>query len=269
MSQLPDVADIYGSYPEITVCRYSSFLDNVHNRDVFGPIYTSLAQSTSYYVFLDTDEFLTLVEDADHHDRHRVVPFIEDHLDAALFPGIWLNNKPGSRTKFDMGGNCGNIRGGLLWGKPITKADTKLFSSIILHNAGAISITSEDVVLNQLAILHTPKLIPARRIRSGVSKLIHHRALPPGATLDDALAIPEDNSLHPHARNILAEIRSLVGNPNAWEDRGDDLSIGMANFGDNGHITHSTTEQRGRFQEILNDGKLFFRTMENEFLKRG
>jgi hypothetical protein len=263
MSVSLQVADIYKSHPEITVCRYSGFLDNIHNRSIYGALYNSIGIGAVYYAFLDTDEFLTFAGDADHHDRTQVVDFLEKNMEVAVFPGIWLNNEPGSRTRFEFGGNCGNIRGGLLYGKPITRAGTQLFSDIILHNSGAIAITVEDLVLNNIIVLHMQRLFPARRIRSAVNKLIHHRALPPGATLSDALAIPDDSTLNKHARNMLAEIRMLVEHPDAWISPGGNLTVGLGEFRADGYILHSTEDQRDHFQRILEDKSLFFRTMES------
>jgi len=257
----PIVADIYRSHPKITICRYSGFLDNVHSREIFAAMYEGLAVAADFYTLIDADEFLTLLSSARHHDRFGVVDFLRAHEQAEVFPGIWLHNQPGSATRFELGGACGNIRGGLLWGKPITRPTTRLFPGTILHNSSAFAPQDGGAVPNNIFVLHLSRMYPERRIRSNVNKLIHHRVLAPGATLTDALAISETTQMNRHARNILKETQWLVANPTAWEPIDGALPVGVAELRDDGSVVHSTADQREIFQRFLDDNGAFYRTL--------
>jgi hypothetical protein len=170
MSSDVEVLKIYQENCDIPVVRYDGFHNHVHNVEIFPDLYQSLRLSCDYFVFLDTDERLALIQDGFFYDDQRIFAYLKSRPDVDCFPGTWLNNSLGCASIFDIGWDKSVLDSGLRWGKPIVRSGASL-DHIIMHNSQIPSELYSPNTPNGIICLHLKNLFPDQRIRSNMHKL--------------------------------------------------------------------------------------------------
>jgi hypothetical protein len=210
MSDDPDILNFYADLADdLHVVRFAGFHDIVHHTSQIPELYAALATACDYFIFLDTDEFLVLLDGQASSDGPGLLHFIERNRDVDVFPATWLLNLAGSETRFLCGPDFRSFSDGLAWGKPIIRSKAR-FSGFINHNIQIDkSLFRPRLVLN-FFVLHMVQLSAAQRIKTNVIKLVARGF---AAAQDSAEAIAErdladvnDNS----AVMYVTEIRRLL-----------------------------------------------------------
>src|SRR5437870_5753461 len=79
MSTHPDVARIYDKYRDtVQIIQYPAFYDSLHDVSACRALYDTLRDATRFFIFLDTDEFLVLIDDDRYYDDETIVDYLED-----------------------------------------------------------------------------------------------------------------------------------------------------------------------------------------------
>ena len=135
MSDDPRVLSIYRKYrDEIDIIRFSDLHhNNVHHTSTYGDLYRSLANSSEYFIFLDTDEYLILFENDRYYDDDRILTFVMDNRDFDLFPATWLLNANWSSVQFYCGTQPRDLADHLACGKPLIRS-AKIPPGYVNHN---------------------------------------------------------------------------------------------------------------------------------------
>jgi hypothetical protein len=179
MSTDPKVAEIYaGLQGDAVVIRFSGFLDNVHHTEHFAKLYSALRSSCSHFIFLDTDERLTLFDGPDHfRSDPSLIPFLKDHPTTDIFPGTWLQNVTGYRDRFSLYDPNIPLINGLKWGKPVISTSSN-FSGFINHNTQMEHSLYAEPLITNFFVLHLSRVSNQQRIHSNLLKLKAFGAIP-------------------------------------------------------------------------------------------
>jgi hypothetical protein len=171
MSDDPDVLSIYERHPEVLVIRFRGFHNNVHRVGLFGELYSSLRDSSQFFVFLDTDEFLTLIDGDNYYPDGSILEFLQSEPLSQVFPGTWLYNTNWTANQFICGTTPEYLSSGLAWGKPVLRSNAQL-DGYLNHNIQLERTLFPARIQTNLFVLHLANLSPQQRIASNINKLI-------------------------------------------------------------------------------------------------
>jgi hypothetical protein len=170
MSDDPRVLSIYRKYRgEVDIIRFSDLHHNLHHTSAYGDLYRSLANSSEYFIFLDTDEYLVLFENDRYCDDDRILTFVTDNRDFDFFPATWLWNVNWSSVQFYCGVQPQDLAENLACGKPLIRS-AKIPPGYVNHNF-QLGTFAPPFKAN-LFLLHLARLYPRQRISTNVNKLI-------------------------------------------------------------------------------------------------
>lgn len=206
------VIETYEAYSDrILIYTYKGSVDTIHITTNFKRLYDALRQSSEYFAFLDTDEFLVgmnedklLSADA---TRSQIL-----HSGKAAYFGVWLQNLAKSDRRFWLTED--RLVQGMLWGKPIIRRDAVL-PEFVNHNHQLVSLMDDTTPLvADLFLLHLNLLFPRQRIEANLRKLVTFGAISPGTRPEDLLH--EDAQRFPkgNVRNWIQEIKNLLATEN-------------------------------------------------------
>jgi hypothetical protein len=202
------VIDIYEKYSnDIQVISFSGFHNNIHYVDRFRDLYGSLAASSKYFVFLDTDEFLLFIKDDRFLDDHRLVDVLSGADDVNVFPATWLYNADWSPTRFKCGPE--RLSAGLTWGKPILRSGAQL-SGYINHNVQLNKSLFGPTFNLNFFVLHLAELIPKQRIAANINKLVSRNFVTEGECPERISAMDLSGITDVNIIQYVSEIRRLL-----------------------------------------------------------
>ena len=168
----PDVFDVYDRWPEVNVVGFHGHQDNIHWMHNFPALYNALRLSCSYYIFIDTDEFIVFFDGARFVSDKGIISALQHSLSGDFIPTVWLYNVPLYREQFIIGTTCDDLYRGLQWGKPIIRASLADQASSINHNCQLAQCNAKAIPLKGFFLLHMAYLSPAQRIRANQEKLV-------------------------------------------------------------------------------------------------
>ncbi len=172
MSTDKDVLGFYDDLPDdLVLTHYDGFHNFVHKVDIFPELYHALAHSCNYFSFIDTDEFVCLMDGARHYCGKAILDFVKDWDGLDVLPGTWLDNAPRSKDVFHCGLTSQTLEWGLRWGKPTIRSKAGA-DGIILHNSEVSASFYQPQTPKNLFMLHMKELYPEQRIKVNVGKLI-------------------------------------------------------------------------------------------------
>ena len=215
MSSNTQVMATYAKYhPHVPIVQFDGNHDALHDTRQYPELYECLKRTCQFYVFLDTDEFLVLLND-DHTYTcdERIVRFLLARERTAVFPGSWLLNVEGSDRRFRVGESLSDFGARLAWGKPITRSNLGV-QGWVNHNVQHDKRLFEGDLVPNVFVLHLMWLFPQQRIAANVDKLITLGFASPSDSVEAILAkdiesLP-DTGQRQHARRFVRELRRLV-----------------------------------------------------------
>src|SRR5262249_21669961 len=161
------------------VIRFPGRHNSLHWVSLYADLYDALKASTRFFICLDTDEFLILVDDDRWRDDAALVDFLRDQGQSDALPAAWLPNTDWSAVRFRCGEDFDAFAEAVAWGKPILRADAEL-SGFIHHNMQLDQALFSKPFKTNFLILHLSNLIPEQRISANVNKLIDTGFAAPG-----------------------------------------------------------------------------------------
>jgi hypothetical protein len=209
MSDDPDVLSIYERHPEVLVIRFTGFHNNVHRVGLFGDLYSSLRDSSQFFVFLDTDEFLTLIDGDSYYPDGSIVEFLQSDPLAQVFPGTWLYNTNWTAHQFISGTTAEYLSSGLAWGKPVLRSNAPL-DGYLNHNIQLARALFSTRIRTNLFVLHLANLSPQQRIASNINKLIARGFAQPLDTAQTISQYPLEGVSDANIVQYVSEIRRLL-----------------------------------------------------------
>jgi len=177
MSDHPEVLSIYRKYRgQVEIVRFADRWDNVHHTYLYGNLYRALAKSSDYFIFLDTDEYLVLIENDRYYGDDRISTFVMDNKNHDVFPSTWLWNANWSATQFSCSLSPGDFANNLACGKPLIRS-TKIPTGYVNHNFQLSTRLFKPPFRTSLFLLHLARLYPQQRITANLNKLIAARVV--------------------------------------------------------------------------------------------
>ena len=252
MSTHPDVARIYDKYKDtVQIIQYPAFYDSLHDVSACRALYDTLRDATRFFIFLDTDEFLVLIDDDRYYDDETIVDYLEDQDEPDAHPATWLPNTDWSASHFRCGDDFHGLAGGIAWGKPILRAKAGL-SGIIIHNAHmAHSLLSKPFRMNFL-VLHLKNLMPGQRISSNVNKLRAIGYAAPGESAEAIGLRSLDGITDWNTIRYVTEIRKWMSMTGHSRVPGP-LGAGCLELLDDHRVQYYSEKERAVLRALIND----------------
>jgi Glycosyl transferase family 2 len=250
MSSDPTVETIYTQLPKETVLvRYDGFHNNIHNKEIFASLYAALAESCRYFLFIDTDEFLTFIDNDKMVLPQSIVDFLADCEPIDAYPGTWLYDAPLSRFLFRCG-SIGELDGGLRWGKPILRSAARM-SGTLLHNSEISSSFYGASTPLRFFILHMLNLYPDQRIAVNLRKMVARGLIRPDDTVEAVLARDwtkiEDNIVKVYVSELRAFTEAAITSPSYG-------SKGLIKIEPNSRVGFPSPYEEGVFDAFRSNG---------------
>ena len=243
------VERIYKEYIDyFPIFKYSGFVDIIHQHDRNRDLYQNIQESCSYYIFLDTDEYLTLYRDDKFYSDSKIVKFVLER-DLDVYPGVWLQNVLGFNDYF-LVQHPSVLEDGLKWGKPVIKSGVEP-ANILLHNVQVTENTAPSKIGRGLFVLHRSFLSPNQRIKSNLYKLMSHNVIKTSDGVEAVLNINIDDIYIDNCRRYISEIVRLSSLPaNSLGDL-----YGTIKIDDCGDVTFYSEDQKMNFESFLRGGQ--------------
>jgi hypothetical protein len=267
MSDDPEVLSIYARHPEIMVIRFTGFHNNVHRVELFGDLYASLRDSAQFFVFLDTDEFLTLIDGDRYYADGSILEFLQSEPVPQVFPGTWLYNTNWTANQFISGTTAEYLANGLAWGKPVLRSNAPL-AGYLNHNIQLARTLFSTRIRTNLFVLHLANLSPEQRITSNINKLIARGFAQPLDTAEIISQYTLDGVRDANIVQYISEIRRLLpvrAQPQAQQGT---LRPGCIELGANGEITYYSEAERQSLQAFMVDPMPVYAAAWREFSAR-
>lgn len=173
----PALAEYYRSLPDaVTISRYQKIHNMLHVTEEFPELYDALSKSTTYFTFLDCDEYLVYIDSNIVVNRNNIVDALKNDPPYSVFPGTWLENGICSRTLYDFRSSfyLGEM---LANGKPIIRSSAGL-SGWLLHNYHIQKSFWDKNNLPKFFVQHRLNLYPDKRIEANIVKLVTETLIP-------------------------------------------------------------------------------------------
>ena len=210
----PSVARFYQDNNDLLVISFSGFHNNLHMPKLFPDLYSAIWQSCDIYTFLDSDEYLILVENERYISNEHIVSKLLNDLDTPVHPGVWIYNSYFSEDIFTCGSTFGHLSSGIKWGKPVinvTKVPLRGVEDCILMHNCQLPSTLYQFTRPQCFILHLANLSPAERINANIRKLVARNFAQKSDGIDAILSRDITSVTDKRLLEYLDEIRVLRG----------------------------------------------------------
>ena len=203
------LGDFYKSLPdEVVVARFHTIHNLIHKVEEFPDLYDALSKSSSYFIFLDADEFLVMVNESLDVTRRDIVDAIRASSEFSIMPTIWLNNGVGSRVLYECFSS--DQLGGMLYaGKPIIRSAEAL-SGWLLHNYHMDRRSFSNDVPLRFFVQHRLNLFPERRIEATITKMAAVALIPERWTAEQILRHDFSAVTDPGLYRYLNDLKKFV-----------------------------------------------------------
>lgn len=204
----PSVLEAYEQISgSILVVRFQGMMNNLHRPQFYPELYQALADSSRYYTFIDTDEFLFWVDEnggivSGRQLGDRIALCIDP-----VIPGIWLNNVKGYRDRFWMSSKHDHFTSGIRSGKPIVQSSVELVD-MSNHNRHIPAEHWRNCTTGNVLIAHLKHLYPDQRVKANLQKLRAYNFMQQKFTDNDILDM-DAASLPVHHARLVKEIQEF------------------------------------------------------------
>jgi hypothetical protein len=265
MSSNEQVRKTYEKYQfDIPIIQFEGNHNALHHAEAYPELYECLEQACQFYVFLDTDEFLTLIARDTYTCDERIVDFLQAHEGTRVFPASWLWNIAGSDTRFYIGESLHCFGAHLAWGKPVLRSTVR-FPRFVNHNINLDKWLFLGHLTPNLFVLHLARLFPQQRIETNFRKLIAAGFASPEDSLETILekdvASVADRSDRIKIQDVVSELRELVNGSEAATTASATLEPGCIELGERGEILYYNVSVSDTLNTFLNHAQPFIRAV--------
>src|ERR1700690_1579011 len=252
MSDDPQVLAVYRKWRgEIPIVRFGlgHFCLNIHHTYLYGDLYRALAKSCDYFLSLDTDEFLVLMNDDRYYHDDRIVSFVEENSTYDLFPATWLPNANWSAELFNCGPQAVDLARNLACGKPLIRSD-KIPTGFSNHTFQlGVRLFAPPFKAN-LFLLHLSRLNPRQRMTANMNKLVAAAVAAPGQS-PETIALRTDIT-DPIMAGYVDEIRDCLAAERAPSGVAS-LGPGCLKLGNDGAVAYYGEAERDLITDYITD----------------
>lgn len=248
-STAPEVLDYYDSIADrVLIVRFAGYVNSLHRPEEMPELYAALRESTRYFTFIDTDEFLYWVTESGECLSGK--GFLT-HLQAReerVIPGLWLDNVEGFRTRLWLNEQRRPLLAALRSGKPVLSGAVQ-WNGMSNHNFQLPEEVWDGCGTGNIVVAHMSRLFPGQRIRANMAKLKADRFMEGHLTLEAVMAC-ETGNLVGSARQYVREIQTLVRSPFPPGDLATPLRSGSAEIRD-GRLVFANPHEASLFNAFL------------------
>lgn len=167
MSDIDYISSIYKAYePDIRIFLFDGFLDNLHRVNLYPDLYQWLRQSSVYYLFIDTDEYLVCFDGDKFISNAEILEFLPKHN--SCVPTATLTNYPGCESRYFFSRE--RFGDSIRWGKPIISSAFDV-DGFINHNIQIGLNAFSTQFPGNFFLLHMNQVTPVQRIHANIQKL--------------------------------------------------------------------------------------------------
>ena len=259
MSDDPDVLSVYREYRDaIGIIRFADRHNNLHHTGLYRDLYRSLAKSSEYFLFLDTDEYFILIENDKYYDDDSILRFVMSNRNFDLFPGTWLWNANWSPQQF----NCSELASNLACGKPLIRS-SKMPIGYVNHNFQLSTRLFAPPFKTNLFLLHLGRLFPQQRISTNMNKLIGGGIARPGESPESI--VRRNDIADKQMADYVNEIRDCL----ALEKRTDlgnaPLEAGCLELSSGGSISYYSGAERKALNDFIADPTQAYHSLPHHY----
>ena len=252
MSTHPDVARLYDKYRDtIPIISYPGAHNSLHDVSACPELYDALRRSTRFFTFLDTDEFLVLIDGDLYRDDAGLVDFLDAQAESDAHPATWLPNTDWRATRFRCGDDFDGLAGGIAWGKPILRAKAGL-TGFINHNAQLDPSLFAKPFRTNFFVLHLKNLMPEQRISANVNKLRARGFAAPGEGPEAIGRRSLDGITDRNIIRYVTEIRKLMA-MTSHGPKHSPLGAGCLELLDDHRIRYFGEKERALLRALIDD----------------
>ncbi|MGQ0700352.1 MAG: glycosyltransferase family 2 protein [Panacagrimonas sp.] len=205
---------LQGFEPALLVLRFTGSHNRLHSAEASRDLYRALADSCRHFVFLDTDESLTLIRGHHHYADPKIVEFVGQFPDATVIPSVWLWSVPLHANVFSFGPNFSALAHGIQAGKPVLASSLK-FEGFLNHNFQVAKKFYSSSVPVGLFVLHRARLSPLQRTKANIRKLVARKLVRETDSIEDIVARGKQLQASGNVGTYFASIEALGGQAEA------------------------------------------------------
>jgi hypothetical protein len=263
MSDDREVLSVYEEYrDQVEIIRFSGSHNDVHHTLLYRELYRSLARSSEFCIFLDTDEYLILIEDNKYFSDDRIVTFVGGNKGYDLFPSTWLWNVNWSPVQFSCGTEVADLANKLACGKPLIRSDA-IPTGYFNHNFQLGSRIFAPPFKTNLFLLHLAHLYPQQRISTNMNKLIS-RGLARTSDSPESLAQRDDITDGVPA-GYVKEIRDFLALDERQTLGKSTLRSGCLELSPNQTISYYSHAERKAIDDFISDPQPAYDSITNHY----
>jgi hypothetical protein len=252
MSTHPDVLRVYERYRDtVLVLGFQGEYTSLQDVSRCPDLYEALGRSTRFFIFLDTDEFLILIDNDRYYDDESLADFLREQGESDALPATWLLNTERSAVRFRCGKNFDELADGVAFGKPILRPKAGLRGSI-LHNILVSPVLFSAPFKTNFFVLHLKNLMPAQRIAVNVTKLVAAGFADPGESVESICGRDLEGVTNWSAIRFISEIRALISVADR-EPPSHPLGAGCLELRDDHTIQYYGETERALVQALIRD----------------
>lgn len=214
MSENQAVLRLYEKYAaRLLLIRFSGWHDRVHIVSRFPELYRAVWDSSVFYAFLDTDEFLCLHEDGALIQDQRVPACLEANQDIAFYPAHSLSNAHYREDLFSFKDGIQDILNGIIWGKPLLNARRMrgcIPDQITVGHTAQLPLLPYGELPLGFVILHCSNISINRRIRINMEKIRNSGFIKHHNDFASVLSVDLNSVASDQVLIYIREIRSLL-----------------------------------------------------------
>ena len=263
MSDDPEVLSVYREYAgKIAIIKFAGRHNDLHHTGTYKALYDALAQSSAYFLFIDTDEYLVLIEDDTYCDGDCIVKFILENRHYPLFPTVWLWNANWNSRQFLCGTEPAYLANNLALGKPLIRAD-RIPIGYVNHNFQLGNRLFRPPFKSNLFLLHLAYLIPEQRIATNMNKLIARELVRVGES-PETIARRSDIT-EGDAASYVSGIRDCLALAGRKELGNAALGAGCLELLPNGAISYYSDAERKAINELIAHPRSVYALIPNHY----
>ncbi len=241
------------------VFSFGGFHNDLHSPKKFPELYSALKDSSTHYVFLDSDERMCLIDEKGWAVDEKIVDYLDAIKDFSI-PGNWLSNATGSKSVFNIPIEQDELLKGINWGKPILSASESV-EGYLNHNIQAIKYVKKGLMYRNIFILHLNHLSPKQRINANIRKLVARGFVPKGATPEDVINARQASYADQNIGFYVDEIKVLHTNPPKLSTN---LLSGQMLLSDMGRIVFFSDIEKNYMSRFIRNSSTFACFVENK-----
>lgn len=269
MSTSKYVLQCYNKYSDrLIVIRFTGGYNSVHYISKFSKLYDAIWESSSFYSFIDTDEFIYIYNGIKLINDYSIIEYLKYTMSSGegqeginFFSPYLLSNAYFNDYMYKF--NPNSIHRYSYFGKPILNSSIvrgKLFRNRLLIHTVHFPVSLRSNSPTCFVSLHMKDASISRRIKINMEKLRSDGIIKQCNDFYTVLNIDLKNVQHHAVKQFIEDVRHLIQHMNdpVKSISNDDIDPGHFAVLDNGHIKFFPEDLEVFFKQYVNKKFCFF-----------